>query len=155
MQLNIFTLCEAGCHMKLNISTLCEAGCHMKLSISTPCEAGWHMKLNISVLPPGVRFSSLQCPSMISLFVGLKCPTPLGVHSHKVMSWRFLQQSHWSLKVPISQVSWGSNYAVLAAYQYCSQGELKLHQSVVAHKKIHILIIFAHSENWVLWPYIG
>jgi hypothetical protein len=98
--------------------------------------------------------SSLQCPSMISLFVGLKCPTPLGVHSHKVMSWRFLQQSDWSLKVPISQVSWGSNYAVLAAYRYCSQGELKLHQSVVAHKKFHILIIFAHSENWVLWPYI-
>lgn len=113
----------------------------------------WSSISPYSLLVPGS--SSLQCPSMISLFVGLKCPTPLGVHSHKVMSWRFLQQSHWSLKVPISQVSWGSNYAVLAAYRYCSQGELKLHQSVVAHKKFHILIIFSHSENWVLWPYIG
>jgi len=32
-----------------------------------------------SVLVPGS--SSLQCPSIISLFVGLKCPTPLGVHT--------------------------------------------------------------------------
>jgi hypothetical protein len=71
------------------------------------------------------------------------------------MSWRFLQRSHWGLKVPNSQISWGSNYAVLADYRYCSQGELKLHQSVVAHKKFHTLIIFAYSENWVLWPYIG
>jgi hypothetical protein len=62
MQLNIFTLCEAGWHMKLNISTLCEAGWHMKLSISTPCEAGWHMKLNISVLPPGARFFFSSMP---------------------------------------------------------------------------------------------
>ncbi len=85
-----------------------------------------------SLLVPGS--SSLQSPSMISLFVGLKCPTPLGVHSHKVMSRRFLQQSHWSLKAPISQVSWGANYAVLAAYRYGSRGEQKLHQSVVAHK---------------------
>lgn len=50
------------------------------------------------------------------------------------MSRRFLQQSHWSLKAPISQVSWGANYAVLAAYRYGSRDEQKLHQSVVAHK---------------------
>jgi hypothetical protein len=76
MQLNIFTLCEAGWHMKLNISTLCgadwhmklnistlcKAGWHMKLSISTPCEAGWHIKLNISVLSPGARFFFFSIP---------------------------------------------------------------------------------------------
>ncbi len=141
MQLNIFTLCEAGWHMKLNISTLCgadwhmtqhlhicKAGRHIKLSISTPCEAGWHMKLNISV--PGARFFFSSIPKYDQSLVGLKCPTPSGVHSHKVMSQRFLQQSHWSLKVPISQVSWGANYAVLAAYRYGSRGEQKLHQLV-------------------------
>jgi hypothetical protein len=40
------------------------------------------------------------------------------------------------LKAPISQVSWGANYAVLAAYRYGSRDEQKLHQSVVAHKII-------------------
>lgn len=83
----------------------------------------WSSISPYSLLVPGS--SSLQSPSMISLFVGLKCPTPLGVHSHKVMSRRFLQQSHWSLKAPISQVSWGANYAVLAAYRYGSRGEQK------------------------------
>lgn len=74
----------------------------------------WSSISPYSLLVPGS--SSLQSPSMISLFVGLKCPTPLGVHSHKVMSRRFLQQSHcelWEEWWPKKKVSWK-----LKSYQY-------------------------------------
>jgi hypothetical protein len=88
MQLNIFTLCEAGWHMKLNISTLCEADWHMKFNISTLCEAGWHIR-------PGARFFFSSMPKYNQSLCRVEMPHAFrGTHSHKFMSWRFLQQSH-------------------------------------------------------------
>ncbi|CAN5964770.1 unnamed protein product [Sphagnum jensenii] len=135
MQLNIFTLCEAGWHMKLNISTLCgadwhmklnistlcKAGWHMKLSISTPCEVGWHMKLNISVLSPGARFFFSSIPKYDQSLCRVEMPH----------AFRSTQSQGYELEISLAKPLKleGTYFTGFKGRKLCSLGSLSIRQS--------------------------